>query len=118
MDVTRKMTESEEVWNLWNDIAAINAWLDSSVPPGLSSAHDDAMRIMKIGEEMGEAIQAYIGVVGQNPRKGVESTMGAVLMELADCAITALCAIQHFTQNTAYTRGIVASKVTSVLSRI
>ncbi|WP_146778960.1 MazG-like family protein [Actinomadura craniellae] len=44
---------------------------------------------MKIAEEFGEAVQAYIGVTGQNPRKGVHGTRDDVQKELADVIITA-----------------------------
>lgn len=50
-------------------------------------------RIMKITEEAGEAAQAWIGVLGQNPRKGVTHTTDDVVGELADVAFTALVAI-------------------------
>jgi NTP pyrophosphatase (non-canonical NTP hydrolase) len=50
-------------------------------------------RIMKITEEAGEAAQAWIGVLGQNPRKGVTHTTADVVGELADVAFTALVAI-------------------------
>ncbi|MCP2342971.1 MazG-like family protein [Actinomadura rupiterrae] len=45
--------------------------------------------ILKITEELGEAVQAYIGVTGQNPRKGVHSTRDDVQKELSDVIITA-----------------------------
>lgn len=50
-------------------------------------------RIMKITEEAGEAAQAWIGVLGQNPRKGVTHTTDDVVGELADVVFTALVAI-------------------------
>ncbi|PWK44396.1 MazG-like family protein [Actinoplanes xinjiangensis] len=52
-----------------------------------------ACRIMKITEEAGEATQAWIGVLGQNPRKGVTHTTDDVVGELADVVFTALVAI-------------------------
>lgn len=52
-------------------------------------------RISKIAEEFGEAIQAYIGVTGQNPRKGPYGTNDDVLRELLDVAFTAIGAYEH-----------------------
>jgi NTP pyrophosphatase (non-canonical NTP hydrolase) len=52
------------------------------------------LRIAKIAEEAGEAVQAWIGVLGQNPRKGVTHTREDVAGELADVAFTALVAIE------------------------
>lgn len=54
--------------------------------------------IMKIAEEFGEAVQAHIGVTGQNPRKGVYGTREDVLKELADVIVTAgiaMIAVAH-----------------------
>jgi len=101
-------------WNLFADIADITAWLDNSNPTG---PHEDAMRVLKLLEEAGEAAAALIGVQGQNPRKGVTHTQDDLLNELADVAITALCAMQHFTQDEAVTRAHLASKVDGIIKR-
>jgi NTP pyrophosphatase (non-canonical NTP hydrolase) len=103
-----------EPWDLFADVASITAWLDDSNLPG---PHEDSMRVLKLVEEAGEAAAAYIGMVGQNPRKGVTHTQTDLLNELADVALTALCAMQHFTQNTAITRGVLASKVAAIIAR-
>ncbi|MEV4351854.1 hypothetical protein AB0J83_45965 [Actinoplanes sp. NPDC049596] len=50
-------------------------------------------RILKVTEEAGEAAAAWIGLLGQNPRKGVTHTHDDVAAELADVAFTALVAI-------------------------
>ena len=50
---------------------------------------DEQTLIMKIAEEFGEAVQAYIGTTGQNPRKGTYGTRDDVQKELADVIITA-----------------------------
>jgi len=52
-------------------------------------------RLSKCAEESGEVISAYIGVTGQNPRKGVTHTIDDVKRELLDVAITALAAYEH-----------------------
>lgn len=101
-------------WDLFADIKDITAWLDESNSAG---PHEDSMRVLKLVEEAGEAAAAYIGMVGQNPRKGVTHTQDELLKELADVAITALCAMQHFTQNEAVTRFYLASKVQQIITR-
>lgn len=101
-------------WNLFEDIRDITAWLDTSNP---ASPHEDAMRVMKLMEESGEAAAAYVGLTGQNPRKGKTHTMDDLLSELADVAITALCAMQHFTQDEVVTRGHLAAKVDQIIKR-
>lgn len=116
-------------WDMFADIAAINRWLDEA---NADTAEEDSMRVMKIGEEIGEArevwlslldvkyggaIAAYIGMTGQNPRKGKTHSEADLLMELADVAITALCAMQHFTGNRGITEGMLAAKMQNILVR-
>lgn len=71
-------------------VRAIVAWLDDH------NGRNDmeiSSRILKIGEEFGEAANAWIGALGQNPRKKYYATDDDVVNELADVAITALVAI-------------------------
>lgn len=103
-------------WDVFGDIAAITRWLDRSnanMDPNL----DESMRIMKIGEEFGEVVTAYVGYTGQNPRKGRTHERADVLAELADVAITALCAMYRFTQDADVTRAVLASKVAAIMDR-
>lgn len=100
----------------YRDIAAITRWLDDS-NVFMSPELDDSMRIMKIGEEFGEVIEAYIGMTGQNPRKGVTHDRDDVLAELADVVVTAMCAIQHMTQDSGITQAVIEGKVRSIMAR-
>jgi NTP pyrophosphatase (non-canonical NTP hydrolase) len=100
--------------DLFADIAAITGWLDESNP---TDRHEDSMRVLKLVEEAGEAAAAYIGMVGQNPRKGVTHTRADLLNELADVAITALCAMQHFTQDADVTRDVLTGKISRIIIR-
>lgn len=59
----------------------------------------EAVKVLKIGEEFGEASEAYIGLHGLNPRKGKTHGPYDVADELADVAITALVAMSHFTED-------------------
>lgn len=59
----------------------------------------DSMRILKLSEEVGEAAQAYIGFMGQNPRKGNTHTREDVAHELCDVIITAAVALYNFTDS-------------------
>lgn len=102
------------VRDLITPIVDITAWLDAENPSG---RHEDSMHVLKLIEEAGEAAAAYIGMVGQNPRKGVTHTMDDLLKELADVAITALCAIQHFTQDEIMTRRVIAGTIYRIISR-
>lgn len=102
--------------DLFIDIATINQWLDIA---NAKIPEDSAMRVMKIGEEYGEAVQAYIGMTGQNPRKGITHTKDDLCNELADVAITALCAIAYFNNNSPIlVEGIMDDKIQVILKRV
>ena len=45
--------------------------------------------MLKVAEEVGEVAEAYIGMTGGNPRKGVHKTRTDVLDELADVILAA-----------------------------
>lgn len=75
-------------------LVALSTWLDAS------NAHRDPEavtwgRLAKLTEEAGEVVSAYIGLVGQNPRKGITHDRDDVLSELLDVAVTALGAYEH-----------------------
>jgi NTP pyrophosphatase (non-canonical NTP hydrolase) len=79
-------------------IARLSEWIDGS-PENADRDPEAATwgRLSKIVEEAGEVISAYIGVTGQNPRKGRYADMGDVRKELLDVALTALAAYEHTT---------------------
>lgn len=80
------------------DITAIDEWLDTQVAEQYKEQPlaQDWARISKVVEELGEAIQAFIGFTGQNPRKGYTHRLPEVVKELYDTAATALLAVRHF----------------------
>ncbi|MEV4410680.1 MazG-like family protein [Catellatospora sp. NPDC049609] len=75
----------------WRAVGAAVRWLDAHHGSG---AQQQTMRILKVTEEAGEAARAWIGVQGQNPRKGVTHSSREVADELADVVLSALVAIQ------------------------
>lgn len=99
---------------MWAEIEKITVWLDEM---NAGIVGDDAMRILKLTEEAGEAAAAFIGVTGQNPRKGVTHTLDDLLGELADVAITAMCAIQHFTKDIEVTHATLQQKLEHIVKR-
>lgn len=76
---------------IWSTVQASRAWLDKA-----NGSDNGALtfRILKVTEEAGEAAAAWIGAVGNNPRKGVTHTTEHVAAELADVAMAALVAIE------------------------
>lgn len=78
----------------WRHAHAIVAALDSR--NGVSQ-REVAMRLLKVAEEAGEVASAYIGMVGQNPRKGTTHAAIDVAKELCDVILTAMVALPNFT---------------------
>ncbi|WP_070012416.1 MazG-like family protein [Streptomyces abyssalis] len=78
----------------WATIRRLVEWLDSANGDG---EQETAMRLMKLAEESGEVMQAYIGTTGQNPRKGRTHTSADVAAELCDVILTAAVALHRFT---------------------
>jgi NTP pyrophosphatase (non-canonical NTP hydrolase) len=74
----------------WSTIRSLVAWLDEC--NGRSDA-EVSLRILKLTEEAGEVAQAWIGVQGQNPRKGVTHEREDVVAELCDVMVTAAVAL-------------------------
>lgn len=72
-------------------INTIVDWLDQH---NLSSVEEQTLRILKVGEEFGEAAQAWIDYLGQNPRRTESPSIHDVVGELADVCITAMVAIE------------------------
>lgn len=60
---------------------------------------DPSPRLMKIGEEFGEVIQAFIGFKGYNKRKGFTHSAKDVADELCDVMITAQVALHDWVEN-------------------
>jgi NTP pyrophosphatase (non-canonical NTP hydrolase) len=80
--------------DLWQHVTAALDWIDTANP---RTDHEIAMRLLKLVEETGEVAAAYIGMTGQNPRKGVCATREDVAGELCDVVITALVALATIT---------------------
>jgi len=93
---------------IWALVPAARRWLDAA------NGADDAelsCRMLKVAEEAGEVASAWIGLRGQNPRKGVTHTKEDVAAELADVVITALVAIESLGLDSRTTLEAAATKV-------
>lgn len=73
--------------------AAVDALDENDAGLGIDRQSSLLLRIGKISEELGEVWRAYIGAVGQNPRKGYYADFWNVAEELADVALTAIVAM-------------------------
>ena len=74
----------------WNHVNNCVDWLNEK---NGCDREEVTNRILKLTEEVGEVAQARIGMLGQNPRKGVTHTVGDVGDELCDVMLTAAVAI-------------------------
>lgn len=97
-------------------LVALSRWVDAS------NAHRDPeantwARIAKVAEEAGEAITAYTGAIGHNPRKGVTCGTDAVLTELLDVAVAALAAYEHLDGHTGRALDALDRKIEAVATR-
>ncbi|MFI0487649.1 MazG-like family protein [Actinomadura sp. 9N215] len=99
----------------WYAIHALTGWLNST---NELTPHELTLRIMKIGEEFGEVVNAHIGTIGQNPRKGTYATRSDVAKELCDVIVTAMVALNSMTGNVDETRDIFGSHLAGLLSRV
>lgn len=105
----------------WMDtIEAADIWLDRDAAATYQDQPlgQDWARVAKVAEEVGEAIEALIAMTGQNPRKGVCGTQGDLLGELADTALTAMLAIQHFTKDVTQTWDVIDAAMSKVARRV
>jgi hypothetical protein len=104
----------------WHAVHAIDAWLDAEVANEYRAQPlaQDLMRVVKVAEELGEAIQCLIGMTGQNPRKGKTHRTSDLLNELADVVFTGILAMQHFTKDPNATRWILIQKLADIERRV
>jgi NTP pyrophosphatase (non-canonical NTP hydrolase) len=101
-------SEGRSMADVYSAVRASVAWLDAA------NGHSDAeltLRMLKVSEEAGEAAGAWIGTLGQNPRKGITHNRAQVAAELADVALTALVAIESLGLDAAQVLATCATKV-------
>jgi hypothetical protein len=99
--------------SLYKTCATLSEWIDDNAPPhyAFNPMAQDWARISKLAEEVGEAISAFIGATGQNPRKGFSNDMTDVYDEIVDVIITGVCALSHFTKDVHQTKAIVEQRL-------
>ena len=104
----------------WQAVRDIDEWLDRGAGPEYQTQPlaQDWARLSKVIEELGEAIQAFIGYTGQNPRKGVTHTLSEVEDEVADVIITGILCLQHITKDTWTTQDIIRQKIAKIEKRV
>lgn len=113
-----------EYRTLMAELIGIVTWvdehLDSKVSPDYQAQPlaQDWARVSKTVEEAGEAIDALIGITGQNPRKGTYGSDDDLYDELCDVSLTGLYALQHFTKDPDATLDMLMARARYHKSRI
>src|SRR5260370_26760931 len=100
---------------VWDHVARTVAWLDAANGRG---PHETAVRVMKIAEETGEAVAAYIGLAGANPRKGVTAEPDDLAGELCDVVLAALIPLATVTRRTPQAESRLAGHVAARAVRL
>jgi len=102
------------------ELARVDEWLDDAVSQEYKDQPlaQDWARISKIGEELGEAIDAFILYTGQNPRKQSTELLDDTLLELADVVMTGILAMLHLTKDQAAVGNILLTKMRSIARRV
>ena len=86
----------------------------------LHGHHSDVpveIRLLKLTEEIGEVADAFLGVHGLNPRKGVCRTREDLLDELSDVIITAAVAMTGITGDAAHAHAHLDQRLAAVAAR-
>jgi hypothetical protein len=101
-------------------IGDIDTWLDTAVGVDYLTMPlaQTWARVGKIGEEYGEAINALIGMTGQNPRKGIYATMYDLEREVADVVFTGILALMHLTKDANTVDAILTSHLAKLHGRV
>jgi hypothetical protein len=117
--MTAPVSTTPPAVTMWRHVATLVAWLDAANP---RTDHEVACRVMKLAEETGEAVAAYIGMTGQNPRKGTCATLADLTSELCDVIVTAMVALATITGTAADAeanlQAHLAARFTRLLARI
>ncbi|MEU6121941.1 MazG-like family protein [Streptomyces sp. NPDC047123] len=75
----------------WGGVRKLRGWLDEKDQAAAGDVR--LLRVLKIGEEFGEAAEAITGALGANPRKGNSHTWEDAAKELCDVIVTAQVAL-------------------------
>lgn len=112
MDIENAINQNDRLQAFAANVIWVDNHLDEQVsePYKVMPLAQDWARVAKVIEEAGEAIAELIGMTGQNPRKGITSDQDKLLGELADTALTAIYAMQHFTKDVRTTWYILTDK--------
>jgi NTP pyrophosphatase (non-canonical NTP hydrolase) len=93
---------------MWDEAGRLTEWLGDIPVEG---------QLLKLTEEVGEVAEAYIGMTGLNPRKGISHTREDLVGEVSDVIITAAVAIVMLAGGPDQARAAFAAHLAGVVSR-
>lgn len=93
---------------MWDEAGQLTEWL--------GEAPIEA-QLLKLTEEVGEVAEAYLGLTGLNPRKGVTHTQDDLVNEVADVIISAAVAVVRLTGDHQAARAKFNAHLARVLTR-
>jgi NTP pyrophosphatase (non-canonical NTP hydrolase) len=93
---------------MWDEAGQLTDWLGDSPVEA---------QLLKLSEEVGEVAQAYLGMTGLNPRKGVTHTREDLTGEVADVIITAAVAMVRLAGGPHEARAAFRAHLAGVLTR-
>lgn len=100
-----------------DELTALSAWFDEH-NRGIDPQFNLVMRFLKVVEENGEMMGEIIGMLGQNPRKGVTSDLGHVIKEALDGVVSLLGAVESATGNKGEAFHLLANHISVVHARM
>jgi NTP pyrophosphatase (non-canonical NTP hydrolase) len=93
---------------MWDEAGRLAGWLGDSPVEA---------QLLKLSEEVGEVAEAYLGMTGLNPRKGVTHTRQDLTGEVADVIITAAVAMVGLAGGPQEARAVFQAHLAGVLTR-
>lgn len=99
-------------------ICVISHWIDND--PVNRDRDPEALswhRVTKVCEEAGEVWAEWLRFVGGNPRKEPSTSPEAVIKELLDVAVSALCGVEHLIGHTGKSVQMMDEKLDFVVNR-
>ncbi|MEU1279645.1 MazG-like family protein [Streptomyces sp. NPDC005805] len=97
----------------WADVRRLVEWLDAEAVP-VPGETARLLRVIKIGEEFGEVVEAVHGAMGANPRKGASHSWEDVHSELCDVIVTAMVALASLTPDAP---GVLEARLRELVAR-
>ena len=93
---------------MWDEAGRLSEWLGEMPVEA---------QLLKLSEEVGEVAEAYLGMTGLNPRKGVNRTREDLTGEVGDVIITAAVAMVSLAGGPGAARAAFAAHLARVLAR-